>query len=74
MALDKPGVLAQISAILGKNGISILSCLQKERGKTAVPVVMLTHQAKESSVQAALKEINRLSVIKGKTTLIRVEE
>jgi len=74
MALDKPGVLAQISAILGKNGISILSCLQKERGKTAVPVVMLTHQAKESSVQAALKEINRLSVIKGNTTLIRVEE
>ncbi|PIX76606.1 MAG: homoserine dehydrogenase, partial [bacterium (Candidatus Ratteibacteria) CG_4_10_14_3_um_filter_41_18] len=50
------------------------SCLQKERGKTAVPVVMLTHQAKESSVQQALKEINRLSVIKGKTTLIRVEE
>jgi len=35
---------------------------------------MLTHQAKESSVQQALKEINRLSVIKGKTTLIRVEE
>ena len=74
MALDKPGVLARIAASLGKHSISILTCLQKERGKKVVPVVMLTHQARESSVQAALKEINHLSVIKEKTVLIRVEE
>ena len=74
IALDRPGVLAKIASILGKNGISILSCLQREKGKKAVPVVMLTHQAKESLVQAALKEINKLSVIKGKTVVIRVEE
>jgi len=74
IALDRPGVLAKIASILGKHNISILSCLQKEKGKKAVPVVILTHQAKESLVQTALKEINKLSVIKGKTTLIRVEE
>jgi len=74
IALDRPGVLAKIASILGKHNISILSCLQKEKGKKAVPVVILTHQAKESLVQTALKEINKLSVIKGKTTVIRVEE
>ncbi|MCK4245110.1 MAG: ACT domain-containing protein, partial [Candidatus Omnitrophica bacterium] len=74
MALDKPGVLARIAASLGKHGISILSCIQKEREKKVVPVVMLTHWAKGSSVQAVLKEIDRLSVIKEKTVVIRVEE
>jgi homoserine dehydrogenase len=73
-AVDRPGVLSKISGILGKNGISIASVIQKGRQMNgAVPVVMMTHEAKEESVHRALKEINRLGVILGKTMVIRVE-
>jgi len=73
-ALDKPGVLSRISGILGKYNISIASVIQKDRreGK-AVPLVVLTHRAREKDVTSALKEINRLPVVAGKTVLIRVE-
>jgi homoserine dehydrogenase len=73
-ALDRPGVLSKISGILGKNDISIASVIQKGRQiKGAVPVVMMTHEAKEKDVHRALKEIDQLGVILGKTIFIRVE-
>jgi homoserine dehydrogenase len=73
-ALDRPGVLSKISGILGKNNISISSVIQKGRKiKGAVPIVMMTHEAKERDVNRALREIDRLEVISGKTMLIRVE-
>jgi len=73
-ALDRPGVLSKISGILGKNDISIVSVIQKGRRiKGSVPVVMMTHEAKEKNVRQALREINRLGVILGKTMFIRVE-
>ncbi|MGA2463677.1 MAG: homoserine dehydrogenase [Thermodesulfobacteriota bacterium] len=73
-ALDRPGVLSKISGILGKNGISIASVIQKGRKiKGAVPIVMMTHEAKEKNVHRALKEIDQLGVILGKTIFIRVE-
>jgi len=72
--LDRPGVLSKISGILGKNDISIASVIQKGRKiKGAVSVVMMTHEAKEKNVHHALKEIDRLGVILGKTIFIRVE-
>ncbi|MGQ9508212.1 MAG: homoserine dehydrogenase [Thermodesulfobacteriota bacterium] len=73
-AIDRPGVLSKISGILGKNGISISAVIQKGRQiHGAVPVVMMTHEARESSVHRALKEIDRLGVILGKTMYLRVE-
>ena len=74
-ALDTPGVLAKISRILGSKGISITSVMQKERreGRT-VPIIMMTHQAFEASMRQALREIDKLSVIKDKTVSIRVED
>jgi len=73
-ALDRPGVLSKISGILGKNGISIASVIQKGRKiKGAVPIVMMTHEAKEKNVHRALKEVDQLGVILGKTIFIRVE-
>ncbi len=73
-ALDRPRVLSKISGILGKNDISISAVIQKGRQVNgAVPVVMMTHEAKEKNVRRALKEINRLGVILGKTMFIRVE-
>jgi homoserine dehydrogenase len=73
-AIDKPGVLSNISGILGKNNISIASVIQKDRheGK-AVPLVVLTHRAKEKDVMNAMKQINKLKVVAGKTAVIRVE-
>ncbi len=74
-ALDQPGVLASVSGILGKKGISISSVIQKERHEegSSVPLVLMTHEAIEKNVQSAVKEIDELSVIKSKTVLIRVE-
>ena len=73
-ALDRPGVLSKISGILGKNDISIASVIQKGRRiKGAVPIVMMTHEAKEKNVHRALREIDQLGVILGKTIFVRVE-
>ncbi len=74
MAIDKPGVLAKISGILAKYGISIASVTQKEKLKSqVVPVVMITHQAKEKSLRSALKMIDKLTDIKEKSIAIRIE-
>lgn len=74
-ALDKSGVLAKISGVLAKYGISIASVTQKEKSKTQlVPIVMLIHEAKEKDLRNALNMIDRLDIIKEKTIAIRMEE
>jgi homoserine dehydrogenase len=73
-ALDKPGVLSKISGILGNHNISITSVIQKGRmvGE-AVPLVVLTHEAKEKDMRQAIEEIDKLPIVMGKTVIIRVE-
>lgn len=72
--VDAPGVLSQISGILGKYDISIQSMIQPERHEAdAVPIVLMTHDAKESNVTKALAEIDRLEIVRQPTRLIRVE-
>jgi homoserine dehydrogenase len=74
MVQDEPGVLSTISGILGKQGISISSVLQKGRKKgQPVPLVILTHQALERGLQSALQDINALPVVSEPTTVIRME-
>jgi homoserine dehydrogenase len=74
-AIDKPGVLAKISKILGDNNISISSVIQKkDNPQRAVPIIMLTHKAKEKNAKKAIEQINKLDIIKKETTLFRVEE
>ncbi|MCM8786025.1 MAG: homoserine dehydrogenase [Candidatus Omnitrophica bacterium] len=74
-AIDKPGVLAKISKILGDNNISILSVIQKQDNpEKAVPIIMLTHKAKEKNVKKAIKEIDKLDVIRKPTITIRLEQ
>jgi homoserine dehydrogenase len=74
MVLDRPGVLSQIAGVLGRYGISISSVLQQGRkeGQT-VPVVIMTHMAKERDMQNALRDINTMPYISEPTTLIRIE-
>ena len=74
MAMDRPGVLAQVAGILGHHDISLVSVLQKQRAHgEAVPVVMMTHDARERDMRAALASIDKLAVVTSRTTMIRVE-
>jgi len=74
-ALDRPGVLSKISGVLGNHDISIQSVQQKGRKTNgSVPVVMLSHLAREADVQKALAEINNLDVVSDRPVLIRIED
>jgi len=73
--VDRPGVLTQISRVLGDNSISISSVIQKESdlaAQTAVLVIM-THPAEEKAVQKALEEVKQLAVVNEVSNFIRVE-
>ncbi|MBI2338886.1 MAG: homoserine dehydrogenase [Deltaproteobacteria bacterium] len=73
-AHDRPGVFAKIANALGQNSISISAVYQhgREEGKE-VPIVVMTHRAKEKNMIKALAEIDKLSVVTKKTLLIRIE-
>ena len=74
MALDQPGVLAQISGILGRNRISIAQMIQRGRKEGgSVPLVIMTHTALERDIQKAIVEIKALSSVTEDPILIRVE-
>ncbi len=74
-AMDRPGVLATIAGILGKYAISLKFVHQKGRKTNgSVPVVMLTHHAREADVTRALSEISALDVVASIPMLIRIED
>ena len=72
--LDRPGVLAKVSAVLAKNKIGISSVIQPEGHEgSSVPLILMLHYAKNAAMQKALKEISKLSAVKEKPVMIRVE-
>jgi homoserine dehydrogenase len=73
---DQPGVLADITRILADGLISIDAMVQREpaEGEQQVDIIMLTHQTKEKAVNAAIAKIEKLPVVTGKVTRIRLEE
>ncbi len=64
--VDQPGVLGQITGRIGQHGISIASVYQHEspsdRHQT-VPIVIMTHEAKESAARAAMKQIANMPTV-----------
>jgi homoserine dehydrogenase len=72
--LDRPGILSRISGILGNNEISIASVIQKETEEQHehVPLVMMTHEAREADIVKAIGSIDELPEVEGKSTIIRV--
>ncbi|MGA3068421.1 MAG: homoserine dehydrogenase [Tepidisphaeraceae bacterium] len=73
LARDEPGVMAQVTQILGQRKISLSAILQHEaKDGQFVPVVITTHQAREGSVQAALQEIDHLPSIQAPTACLRI--
>jgi homoserine dehydrogenase len=73
--LDKPGILSKIAGALGEKGISIESMIQtaREEGET-VPIVIMTHEAREMDVRSALAMIDNLGITTEKTNMIRIED
>jgi len=75
-AVDRPGVLAHITGVLGEFEIGIESVIQKGRARSgqSVPVLMQTHPAVELALRGALEEIDRLDDVTAPTRVIRIEE
>jgi homoserine dehydrogenase len=73
---DQPGVLADITRILADLKISIEAMVQKEprAGEEEVDIIMLTHLTLEKNVDGAIAKIEKLPVVVGKVTRIRLEE
>lgn len=72
--LDRPGVVADIARILGKEQVSIASMIQRGQARNGtVPLIMTFHKSKESAVMAALAEIERLDCVLDKPCMIRIE-
>ena len=72
-AADHPGVLGKVCTILGKHGVSIASCIQKNQAENEpAHVILMTHVTVESGVIAALAEIDKLDFITEATQLLRV--
>ncbi len=74
-ALDRPGVLADVTRILGERGISIEAMVQKEpaEGQDDVSVILLTQRVREGQMNDAIQHIERLQSVTAPVTRIRVE-
>jgi homoserine dehydrogenase len=71
-AVDKPGVLAKVTAILGEEGISIRALVQKpEHDPEHVPVIFLTHATRNANISKALRRIDALDIIQAPTQVLR---
>jgi homoserine dehydrogenase len=74
MVVDRPGVIADVTAVLRDLGVSLESMLQHGRAPgEAVPVVLVTHETLESSMREALKRIEALDAVLEPPTMIRIE-
>ena len=74
LANDKPGVMSEVTGILGKNQVSLASVLQKHRLTPVVPLVLITHPVLEENLNNALKELKTLKNVKSIENVIRVVE
>jgi len=74
--VDRPGVVAEIAGMLGRQQVSIASVIQDEAPEDgedrAVPLVMMTHRTREGAVLAALEQIDRLDCVCGESVKMQV--
>lgn len=71
---DQPHTLARIAQLLGDVGISIASVYQEEIGESTLPIVMITHEAREADIRRALEQIQALDVVQAAPVLLRIED
>ena len=74
--VERPGVLAEITRVLGDLEISIAAVIQKEVDFTTLQaeIVLITNRAKESAIQQAINELAELEVVAEIGTMVRVED
>jgi len=72
-AEDQTGVLADITTILSRDGISIDAIMQQPRLKDIIPIVIMTDPIVESKMDEALAKIQALSAVRGEIVRIRLE-
>ncbi len=70
---DRPGVLAAIAEVLGRNGLSVKSVVQRGLGEEA-RLVMVLHRSPEAAFYASVREISELSFLRAAPRAIRVME
>ena len=72
---DRPGVMAEITRIMGEKDISIEAILQKEpeSGVTRATIIMLTQRIREQKMDDAIQAITGLDAVHGEVHRIRVE-
>jgi homoserine dehydrogenase len=69
---DRPGVLAEIASVFGRNGVSIKSVWQEGTGADA-QLVFITHRAREGSFQQAVTELRGVRAVEEVRSILRVE-
>jgi homoserine dehydrogenase len=76
MVKDSPGVLSQVTSVLGQHGISIASVLQHEPIQTEgiVPLVIMTHETSEGDAARACEAIDKLPPVHGETVRMWVRD
>ncbi|MEZ4357347.1 MAG: homoserine dehydrogenase [Eubacteriales bacterium] len=74
ISMDRPGVLAKVAGIFAKYNVSVASVIQKNRNSSEVPLIFITHKAKEISFKQAISEIKELSDVIAIKNTIRVED
>lgn len=76
MLQDKPGVMGAVATVLGQHNISLASVMQKEphSGGRSVPVIILTHPAREMDIDAAIRALEEMQAIGTKSVRLRVED
>ncbi len=73
--LDEPGVLGQITALLGKNDVSLRSVIQKgDEEDGFVTIVLVTHKTYEKQLMDSMREIKQLRGVKNIDNIIRIED
>jgi len=74
MVVDRPGVIADVAGALRDSGVSLESMLQHGRAPgEAVPIVLVTHETRESQMRVAMDRIERLDSVLERPSLIRIE-
>ncbi len=74
MVVDRPGVIADVTAVLRDLGVSVESMLQRGRAPgEAVPVVLVTHETAESAMREAVARIGRLDAVLEEPAVVRIE-
>lgn len=71
---DVPGIFGEIASILGKNGVSLSSVIQKAKGEEFVPLVFITHKTEEGKINKSIEDIAKMKAVQKIENLIRVEE